>query len=69
MELLDGTGTLFGTVTLKRRRYLHAEVDLWFERGETLEQFRMQQSRRMRSGELHYLDHPRLGVIIIARPV
>lgn len=27
--------------------------------------FRMQQHRRMRSQELHYLDHPMLGVIVI----
>jgi hypothetical protein len=69
VQTLEGTGTLFGTITLIRRRYLHADVDLWFETGDTLEQARMQQSRRMRSDELHYLDHPRLGVIIIARPV
>lgn len=30
--------------------------------------FRMQQSRRMRSGELHYLDHPLFGVLIEATP-
>lgn len=29
----------------------------------------MQQSRRMRSGELHYLDHPRLGVLAVIRPI
>lgn len=29
----------------------------------------MQQSRRMRSGELHYIDHPRLGVLAIITPV
>ena len=31
VETLEGTGTLFGTITLKRRRFLHADVDLWFE--------------------------------------
>lgn len=30
---------------------------------------RMQQSRRMRSDELHYLDHPKIGVLIKATPV
>lgn len=30
---------------------------------------RMQQSRRMRSEELHYLDHPRLGIIARITPV
>ncbi len=31
--------------------------------------YRMQQSRRMRSRELHYLDHPVLGMIIRVTPV
>jgi len=29
----------------------------------------MQQSRRMRSNELHYIDHPRLGVLALITPV
>lgn len=29
----------------------------------------MHQSRRMRSGELHYLDHPRLGVLALITPI
>ncbi|MEW8346746.1 MAG: CsiV family protein, partial [Candidatus Thiodiazotropha taylori] len=28
--------------------------------------YRMQEKRRMRSGKLHYLDHPVLGVFAIA---
>ena len=27
------------------------------------------ESRRMRSGELHYLDHPKLGVVVRIDPV
>jgi hypothetical protein len=65
----SGAGTLEGTISLNKRRFLHADVDLWFEDGDSLLPVRMQQSRRMRSKELHYLDHPRLGVLIIARPV
>ena len=68
-QTLEGAGTLFGRVTMIRRRFLHADLDLWFENGDTLEQVRMQQVRKMRSDELHYMDHPRLGVIIIARRV
>lgn len=30
----------------------------------TREIIKLEQSRRMRSGELHYLDHPKLGIII-----
>lgn len=31
--------------------------------------FRLRDSRQMRSGEIHYFDHPRLGVIVTVRPV
>jgi len=30
--------------------------------------FRLTQSRRMRSGELHYLDHPLFGLLVQVRP-
>lgn len=69
-----------GTVRLFRGRYLHVEVDLLHYRPEgsvvtaggsgsapaTL--FRLTQSRRMRSRELHYFDHPLFGVIMVATP-
>jgi hypothetical protein len=29
----------------------------------------LQESRRMRSGELHYLDHPKLGILVRMEPV
>lgn len=29
----------------------------------------LQEQRRLRSGELHYLDHPRLGLIVLVTPV
>lgn len=29
----------------------------------------MQEQRRMRSGELHYFDHPRIGLIVLVTPV
>lgn len=30
--------------------------------------YRMQESRRMRSNEIHYLDHPRFGVVALVTP-
>ncbi|SFD03925.1 Peptidoglycan-binding protein, CsiV [Thiohalospira halophila DSM 15071] len=30
--------------------------------------FRLQTSRRMRSGEIHYIDHPRFGVLVFVNP-
>ncbi|GAA0784821.1 peptidoglycan binding protein CsiV [Marinobacterium sediminicola] len=40
--------------------------------GEPLDltqRWRMEQSRRMRSNETHYIDHPRFGVLLRIRPV
>jgi hypothetical protein len=31
--------------------------------------FRLRESRQMRSGEVHYFDHPRLGAIVTVRPM
>ena len=36
--------------------------------GPTENVFRLRSSRRMRSSELHYLDHPLFGVLVLATP-
>ncbi len=69
---------VYGLVRVFRERYLHAAVDLRLERRyaepeadlEALlraPRHIMRQHRRLRSGELHYLDHPRLGVLLSVR--
>lgn len=67
---------LLGTVRIDLRRFLHAHLDLYFRpearfdiAGDLIPEdhgkwIQVRQSRRMRSGELHYLDHPRIGAII-----
>jgi hypothetical protein len=55
---------LVGEARLYRQRFLHLGLDLVFEDGQRLTQW-----RRMRSNEVHYYDHPRYGVIAIAVPV
>lgn len=67
-----------GTVTVSLSRYLHLAADLVFraplredgaEPGVAyLQSFAMDQRRRMRSREIHYLDHPRFGVIAMITP-
>jgi hypothetical protein len=34
----------------------------------TEQAFLLRQSRRMRSGETHYLDHPRFGLLVHVKP-
>ncbi len=71
-----------GTVTLHLSRFPHVNVDLSYLPGvgandaggglgeiETGPRFRLNEERRIpRNGELHYLDHPAFGVIIMIRP-
>ena len=53
---------LEGTVRVRISRFLHADLDLLLRRADG--SYRMRASRRMRSGELHYIDHPVLGVLM-----
>jgi hypothetical protein len=71
--LVDPASGLKGQVALSRGRYLHLTLDLAFEpvvsAGDTSQRVVMRTTRRMRSNERHYIDHPRLGVIAIVTPV
>jgi len=66
-----------GILTLSRHRYLHADVDLLLRRPDGVDPvsgttarrtYRLQAHRRMRSGELHFIDHPAMGVLIKVTP-
>ncbi|MCG7864847.1 MAG: peptidoglycan binding protein CsiV [Candidatus Thiodiazotropha taylori] len=68
---------LEGNLKFGIKRYLHLETDILLrvDEDQTLNEteydpgpqiYRMQEKRRMRSGKLHYLDHPVLGVFAIA---
>jgi len=75
---------LDGTVRLILARYLHLEADLRYREAEAPRQsgffslfgndavekpvYRLNESRRMRSREVHYLDHPMFGVIALVTP-
>ena len=55
--------TLDGSVTLVRERFLHLDLDLMLDATYSLDE-----RRRVRSGELHYFDHPMFGVIAQVNP-
>ncbi len=68
-----------------RSRYLHLRLDLILQSDQTraaasaaatpyileteLPRFEMAQKRRMRSNEIHYFDHPRIGALAVIRPL
>lgn len=55
-----------GTIAVRRGRYLHADIDLVYKKDVTA---RLTHSRRLRSKEVHYIDHPLFGVILSVSPV
>ena len=60
-----------GDFTLVMSRYLHISGDLTFYKDikGSFVPYPVSFSRRMRSRETHYIDHPMLGIIVLATPV
>jgi hypothetical protein len=65
-EAAPGAETLTATARLWRGRYLHLEIDTVLTRETRT--IRLSESRRMRSGELHYFDSPNIGAIALVVP-
>lgn len=60
-----------GELKLHLARYLHVEPNLWFtDKTGDGQRFHVtiEQHRRMRSEELHYIDHPLFGLVLYLKP-
>ena len=62
------TGALTGSAALARGRFLHLTLDLSFQPEGEVNRYVLRQTRRMRSNERHYIDHPQFGVIALVTP-
>ncbi len=70
---------LDGTVKMRKSRFIHMDVDLAYFLPADMATLngtqtyaslvRMQESRKMRLNELHYLDHPLFGVVVYVSPL
>ena len=58
-----------GNVTLSLERYLRLNFDLELFGEDEPMVFQLEQGRKMRSRTVHYIDHPRFGVIAVIYPV
>ena len=80
--LSKSSATVAGTVTVTKGRYLHLDLDLLLQAEPDTTYIgndyrlvsesnviKLQQKRRMRSKVLHYIDHPRFGVLAIITPL
>lgn len=61
------TPGLAGLIKIEKGRYLHIGTE-WLIQDESIP-YRLDLGRRMRSEELHYLDHPRAGLLVQILPV
>ncbi len=66
IRLHSDSTPLDGTIKVSVKRYLHADLDLLLKNGNG---YRLQASRKMRSKEIHYIDHPKMGVLILITPL
>lgn len=76
-EITPGTPLVEGMVKISVNRYLHVDLDLLM-RGTPagadrlpggFQTFRFDEHRRMRSKELHFIDHPLMGMLILITPL
>lgn len=61
-----GDARLHGVVRITRGRFLHIDADLVLTNPATGQNYRAVLHRRMRSNELNYIDHPKIGMLIRA---
>lgn len=63
-----GTVAFTGNAALARGRYLHLTLDFNYTPEGQAQRYVLKQTRRMRSNEQHYFDHPQFGVIALVTP-
>jgi len=63
------TTTVSGTLKVRLGRFLHLDSRLVFTDTENQKSYRLSQSRKMRSGEYHYIDNPRFGLLVRIMPL
>jgi len=61
--------TVNGTISVRLGRFLHMDTRLVFTDEQTGRSYNLGQSRKMRSGELHYIDNPRFGILTQITPL
>ncbi len=66
--LIEPGVPLHASATLERGRYLHLTLELDLESPDDGRRYTIRQTRRMRSGERHYFDHPFFGAIALITP-
>ena len=66
-----GLPELQGTITLSRSQFVHVTPNLWFAFADNGQPrfTTTDEARRLKNGELHYLDNARFGMLIRVTPL
>jgi peptidoglycan-binding protein CsiV len=68
VQLQNTSGTLDGYFRLQRGHVLHLITDLEYRpKGRVI--YRLNEKRRFKFNEIHYLDHPKFGVVVRVSPL
>ncbi|MDE0348708.1 MAG: CsiV family protein, partial [Gammaproteobacteria bacterium] len=68
----DGVSRIEGTLRVARGLYVEVDAELWLHEeaagpGADRQGYaRLAETRRMRTGDVHYLDHPKIGLVLRA---
>ena len=83
-QRLPKINNLKGLITINLSRFLHIQTDIQFTQHVPVKKenetdpasivikpqvYQLKQTRKMRSKELHYLDNPKLGMLVYITPV
>ena len=63
------TTTVSGVLEVSLGRFLHLDARLVYTDPDTGRSYRLDQSRKMRSRELHYIDNPKFGMLVRIIPL
>lgn len=71
MRLRDSDGNLDGAVRFYMSRFLHVDVDVVLKDTTAPEgelSYRLSEHRRIKTQEINYFDHPKVGVLVRVTP-
>ncbi|WP_031435123.1 CsiV family protein [Methylomarinum vadi] len=68
VQLQNPSGSLNGFIRIQRGHYLYLIADMEYNPTGSL-YYRLDEKRRIKLNEIHYLDHPKFGIIARVTPL
>ncbi len=71
VRITNSEGTIDGYFRMQRGHYVHMSADIEYSPGDYEESiiYRLNEKRRFKLNETHYLDHPKFGILARISPI